>query len=85
MTRDILGKCEEFIKHHLEDPLPEIEKPLKTNKLSDVIPEWYGNYIEGMDVDTLYEVILAANYLNVKDLLELGCAQVAALMRGKTI
>lgn len=85
VTREILAKVEEFIKKHLEDPLPEIEKPLKTNKLSDVIPEWYGQYIEGMDVDTLYEVILAANYLNVKDLLELGCAQVAALMRGKTI
>lgn len=75
----------EFIKHHAEDPLPEIEKPLKTNKLSDVVPEWYGKFIEEMDIDTLYEVILAANYLNVKDLLELGCAQVAALMRGKTI
>jgi S-phase kinase-associated protein 1 len=38
-----------------------------------------------MTVDTLYDVILAANYLNIKDLLELGCAQVAALMWGKTI
>ena len=85
VTKEILARVTDFIKHHLEDPLPEIEKPLKTNKLSDVIPEWYGKFIDDMDVDTLYEVILAANYLNVKDLLELGCAQVAALMRGKTI
>ena len=38
-----------------------------------------------MDIETLYETILAANYLNIRDLLELGSAQVAALMRGKTI
>ena len=75
----------EFIKHHDEDPLPEIEKPLKTNKLSDVVPEFYGQYIESMDIETLYETILAANYLNIRDLLELGSAQVAALMRGKSI
>ncbi len=85
VSRKILEKCMEFIKHHEEDPLPEIEKPLKTNKLSDVVPEFYGQYIEGMDIETLYETILAANYLNIRDLLELGSAQVAALMRGKSI
>ena len=85
VSRKILEKCVEFIQHHDEDPLPEIEKPLKTNKLSDVVPEWYGKYIEDMDIETLYETILAANYLNIRDLLELGSAQVAALMRGKTI
>lgn len=74
VSKAILERTMEFIKHHAEDPLPEIEKPLKTNKLSDVVPEWYGKFIEEMDIDTLYEVILAANYLNVKDLLELGCA-----------
>ena len=80
VSRKILDKCMEFIQHFDEDPLPEIEKPLKTNKLSDVVPEWYGNYIETMVVEELYEVILAANYLNIRDLLELGSAQVAALM-----
>ena len=79
-----LTKVVEFCQHHLEDPLPEIEKPLKTNNLSDVVPEFYGNYID-IEVEPLYELILAANYLDIRDLLELSCAKVASLMRGKTI
>ena len=84
VKKDILLKAVEFCEHHLEDPLPEIEKPLKTNKLADVVPDFYGKFVE-IDVEVLYQLILAANYLDVKDLLELCCAQVAALMRGKTI
>lgn len=79
-----LQKVVEFCTHHLEDALPEIEKPLKTNNLSDVVPEFYGNYID-IEVEPLYELILAANYLDIRDLLELSCAKVASLMRGKTI
>ena len=76
----VIGFCE----HHLEDALPEIEKPLKTNNLSDVVPEFYGTYID-IEVEPLYELILAANYLDIRELLELSCAKVASLMRGKTI
>jgi S-phase kinase-associated protein 1 len=80
-----LDKVIEFCTQYLQDPLPEIEKPLKTNKLSDVVPEFYGNYIESLEIEPLYQLILAANYLDIKELLELSCAQVAAHMRGKTI
>ncbi len=36
-------------------------------------------------IDDVYDVIAAANYLDVPSLIELGCARVGCMMRGKTV
>ncbi len=80
----ILKKIIEFCRHAKDSPPNEIEKPLKSASMQDVVTDkWYATFIE-LDQETLFEVILAANYLDIKPLLELGCANVAAMMKGKT-
>ncbi|KAF8687265.1 hypothetical protein HU200_042940 [Digitaria exilis] len=37
-----------------------------------------------VDTDTLYDLLLAANYLEVKELLDLACQKVADMIKGKT-
>lgn len=37
------------------------------------------------NLQTLYDVILAANYMDIKSLLYIGCAKVAALIKGRTL
>ena len=75
----------EFLKHLKEgNPPPEIEKPLRSNDLKDVTTEWYANYID-LDDDTVQDIILAANYLDIKELLALGCAKMGSVIRGLSI
>ena len=37
-----------------------------------------------LDQAQLFDMILAANYLDIKDLLELTCEKVASMIKGKT-
>lgn len=83
VTKETLDKVIEFCKHHVNDPLPEIEKPLTSNNLADIVPEWDANFIE-VEQSTLFNLILAANYLDLPPLLDLACAKVASMIKGKT-
>ena len=79
----VLAKVIEFCKHHVNDPMPEIEKPLKSANMNEICPEWDAKFCE-IDQEMLFECILAANYMDIKSLLDLTCAKVAALIKGKT-
>lgn len=81
----------EYMEHHYQNQAEKIEKPLKS-KIDDVICEWdrkflYTHLVKDADErqhEVLIDVIMAANFLDVKDLLDLTCACVASMIRGKT-
>ena len=50
---------------------------------TDNIPTWDQNFLK-VDQGTLFEIILAANYLDIKGLLEVTCKTVANMMKGKS-
>jgi S-phase kinase-associated protein 1 len=80
---EVLVKVIEFCKHHLIEPMNEIEKPLKSNNMAEVVQKWYAEYVD-VDQVMLFELILAANYMDIKPLLDLTCATVASMIKGKT-
>ena len=84
VTKSVLIKVLEFCKYVKEHPLQEIEKPLKTDNLRDIVSEWFASYVE-VEQEELFEVILAANYLDIKPLLELSWAKVATMIKGKSV
>ena len=73
-----------FCKHHHNNPMPEISKPLNSAKMIEIVPEWYAKFVENVEQDILFEMILAANYMDIKSLLNLTCAKVASMIKGKT-
>ncbi|KAJ1432025.1 Skp1 family, dimerization domain-containing protein [Ochromonadaceae sp. CCMP2298] len=79
----ILAKVIEFAQHYKNEPMSEIEKPLKSSNMAEVVQEWYSNFV-GVEQEILFELILAANYMDIKPLLDLTCATVASMIKGKT-
>mmetsp|Transcript_8274 Transcript_8274/g.12037 ORF Transcript_8274/g.12037 Transcript_8274/m.12037 type:complete len:167 (+) Transcript_8274:99-599(+) len=79
----VLQKVIEFCTHHREEPMNEIEKPLKSAIMSEVVQRWYADFVSVEQV-LLFELILAANYMDIKPLLDLTCATVASMIKGKT-
>jgi hypothetical protein len=57
--------------------------------MRDVVSDkWDAVFIDAVgdgDRQTLYDLILAANYLDIKSLLHLGCAKVASLIKGQPL
>ncbi len=51
--------------------------------MKDVVEEWYANFVS-VDKGTLFELILAANYMDINPLLHLSCAAIASFFKGRT-
>jgi S-phase kinase-associated protein 1 len=50
----------------------------------DDLKTWDAEFMKQIDQAMLFELILAANYLNIKSLLKLTCQAVADMIKGKT-
>mmetsp|Transcript_6882 Transcript_6882/g.874 ORF Transcript_6882/g.874 Transcript_6882/m.874 type:complete len:84 (+) Transcript_6882:248-499(+) len=51
--------------------------------MHDVVPSWDSAFVD-IEQEVLFELILAANYLDIKPLLDLTCAKVASMIKGKS-
>jgi S-phase kinase-associated protein 1 len=49
------------------------QQPLKSANMEEVVQEWYAKFVT-VEQETLFELILAANYMDIKPLLDLSCA-----------
>ena len=78
-----LAKVIEFCNHYIEEPMKEISTPIKSNDMAKIVEEWYASFVNIEKVD-LYDLILAANYMDIKPLLDLSCCTIAAMIKGKT-
>ena len=65
-----------YVKHMETIPSTDDEqKKAKTDFIAKECPQ----------LSTIYEVIQAANYLDMADLLDLGCLTIANMIKGKTV
>ncbi|EIM90003.1 ubiquitin-protein ligase [Stereum hirsutum FP-91666 SS1] len=81
----VMKKVLDYCEHHRGEPLPtaETDSQDETRKRTTDIGEWDQKFI-AVDQEMLFEIILAANYLDIKALLDVGCKTVANMIKGKT-
>lgn len=78
----------EYMEYHVNHPAKPLERPLKC-PIEDLVDKWDNEFLfrklhPENGHAALFEVMQAANFLNVSDLLDLTCGCVASMIRGKT-
>ena len=81
----VLIKIIDFLEKYDNSPFEKIEKPLKSDDLSYCVGKEYLDFLESMELELLFEVIKAANFLEIESLLDLTCAKVATMLKGKSV
>jgi len=79
----ILKKIKEYLEHYQDSDPKEIERPLASQNYQDCVEAWDFEFIN-VDLDLIFEIILAANYMDIKPLLELASSKIASIIKGKT-
>jgi hypothetical protein len=59
-----------FLTQYVENPFPEIPKPINSDNICDYIPQFYVNMISELNDDELSELICNANYLHIDPILD---------------
>ncbi|KAI0500917.1 hypothetical protein KFK09_019135 [Dendrobium nobile] len=80
----ILSKVIEYCKKHVESAAKAAAAGGGDEKTAEEdLKGWDSDFVK-VDQATLFDLILAANYLNIKGLLDLTCQTVADMIKGKT-
>jgi len=83
VSSEVLRKVIEFGKHYQEEQMTPIQTPLKSSNIDDLVQKWYAQFVE-LEQKQLFELVAAANYLNIKPLLDLTVLAVSILIKGKS-
>jgi len=83
VNETILKKVMEWCEHHVNDAPTAADDDTDTRKKTTEIDDWDQKFMN-VDQEMLFEIILAANYLDIKPLLDVGCKTVANMIKGKS-
>lgn len=83
----VLKKVIEYCEYHKDDPEPEAapednERSDRIKRTTD-ITEWDYKYM-AVENELVFELMLLANYLDIRSLFDLTCKTVANMIKGKT-
>ena len=86
-SSNCLARVVEFCKHHAEEPLNPIQTPLEGETLDAILgQQWYREYIgpDRTNQSLVFELVAAANFMEIQPLLDLACLRVSIDLQGKS-
>jgi len=84
VSAKVLARVITYCKHHDENPSSSSETKEGDEKRTDNISTWDLAFTGELSQPDLFELILAANYLDINSLLDMLCKTVANMIKGKT-
>jgi len=82
----IFCKVIEYCMFHKDQPVSIIDRPLKSANLTECgVSAWDCKYIDSVEQEVVFELIAAANFLDIQGLLDLGVAKIASMIKGRTV
>ena len=81
-----LGKIVDFLNHYRKEPMNQINAPLGSNTFDEVVTqEFYRKFVsdENLPDGMLFNILTAANYMEIQPLLDLCCLKVTFKLQGK--
>ena len=76
----ILEKIIEYLKHYTTEKPKEIPKPLPGPDLKPILSQFDYDYITPLSLEECIDLVNAANYLDIAELVNLSCARLASEM-----
>jgi S-phase kinase-associated protein 1 len=76
-----------YLEHFKGTPPEEIERPIKSNVMKDIVDSWSAQFIDeltAIELNKLIDLTTAANYMEIPSLLDLCTAKIASLVKDKT-
>ncbi|KAI9105814.1 SCF complex subunit Skp1 [Phlyctochytrium arcticum] len=81
VLRKVITYCDQYKGAPLDSSSAEPDS--SPGKFSD-LPDWDREFVS-IPQEEIFALILAASYLDIKDLLDLGCFKVASMIEGKSV
>lgn len=74
---DIVEVLVKFMKHHSDNPMKQIPKPIYDHKQEDVIDEWDRDLVKDLSIKQLARLVDYSSFVSVSGLFDLACGTFA--------
>jgi S-phase kinase-associated protein 1 len=79
---DTLENIVKYLNEHKGEEPPPLPCPVRSTEMAQIVSvKWDAEFIDAFDKKAIFEIILGANYMDIKSLLHLGCAKIATLIK----